>query len=95
MLVVVVVDEPPLLDRVEPGLNERHVRERARIERIHECFRVFLARHVVEKSAGYQDLPLDVRRLVAEVVEGRVGTERLTFDEGGGNAAAFRRRGFQ
>src|SRR5262249_40077837 len=65
------------------------------IERIHECFRVFLARHVVEKSAGYQNLPLDVRRLVAEVIEGREGAERLTFDEVGGNAAAFRRRGSQ
>src|SRR5262249_24600522 len=95
MLVVVVVDESPLLDRVEPGLNERHVGERAGIERVYERFRVFLARHVVEKSAGYQDLPQDIRRLVGEIDEGRVGAERLTCDEGGGHAAAFRRRGFQ
>jgi hypothetical protein len=59
-----------------------HVGERAGVERVHERFRVFLARQVVEKSAGYQDLPLDVRRLVGEVDEGRVGIERLTFDEG-------------
>ena len=40
MLVVVVVDEPPLLDRVEPGLDQRHVGECAAVERIHERFRV-------------------------------------------------------
>ena len=87
MLVVVVVDEPPLLDRVEPGLDQRHVGECAAIERIDERFRVLGARHVVEKSAGYQDLPLDVRRRVGKVDKGRVGTERLTFDEGGRHAA--------
>ena len=40
MLVVVVVDEPPLLDRVEPGLDQRHVWECAAIERIDERFRI-------------------------------------------------------
>jgi len=36
MLVVVVIDEPPLLDRVESGLDQRHVGECAAVERIHE-----------------------------------------------------------
>ena len=62
MLVVVVVDEPPLLDRIEPGLDQRHVGKCAAVERIDERFWVLVARHVVEKSAGDQDLPLDVRR---------------------------------
>src|SRR5215468_2956331 len=90
MLVVVVVDEPPLLDRVEPRLDQRHVRECAAVESIHERFRVLGARQIVEKSTGYQDLPLDVRRGVSEVDKGRVATERLTFDEGGRYAASFR-----
>src|SRR5262245_27936596 len=82
MLVVVVVDEPPLLDRVEPRLDQRHVGECAAVEGIHERFRVLGARQIVEKSAGYQDLPYDVRRSFSEVDKGRVATERLTFDEG-------------
>jgi len=60
------------------------------VERVDERFRVFLARHVVEKSAGYQDLSLDVRRPVGEATKARVGIERLTFDESGRNAASFR-----
>ena len=90
MLVVVVVDEPPLLDRVEPRLDQRHVGECAAVECIHERFRVFGARQIDEKSTGYQDLPLDVWRGFSEVDKGRVGTERLTFDEGGRYATPFR-----
>ena len=45
MLVVVVVDEPPLLDRVEPRLDQRHVGKCAAVECIHERFRVLGARH--------------------------------------------------
>src|SRR5262245_51123858 len=90
MLIVVVVDEPPLLDRVEPRLDQRHVGECAAIERIYERFRVLPTRHVVEKSAGYQDLPLDVRHDVGEIEKGRVGAKRLTFDEGRRHAGTFR-----
>src|SRR5205823_6619597 len=95
MLVVVVIDEPPLLDRVEPALNQRHVGECAAIERIHECFRVVGARHVVEKSAGDQDLPLNVRCRAGKVDKGGIGPKRLAFDEGGCNAGSLRGRGFR
>src|SRR5262245_61044047 len=90
MLVVVVVDEPPLLDGVEPRLDQRHVGECAAIECIHERFRVLGAGQIVEKTTGYQDLPLDVRRSLGEGDKGRVATERLTFGEGGCYAASFR-----
>ena len=93
MLVVVMVDEPPLLDRIEPGLDQRHVGKCAAVERIHERFWILDARHVVEKSAGDQDLPFDVRRRVGEVGKCRVGTERLSFDERGGHATTLRGHG--
>src|SRR5262249_17459062 len=90
MLVVIVVDEPPLLDRVKPRLDQRHVGECAAVECVHERFRILGARQVVEKSTRYQDLPFDVRRGVGEVDKGRVATERLTFDEGRRYATPFR-----
>src|ERR1700730_7075030 len=53
-------------------------------------FGVLGACQIVEKSAGYQDLPLEVRHGVGQVDKGRVATKRLTFDEGGRYAASFR-----
>src|SRR5262249_11036871 len=90
LVVVVVVAAPPVLDGVEPRLDQRHVRNQPAVECIRERFRVLGARIIVEKSTRYQDLPLDVRRGVSEVDKGRVAAERLTFDEGGCYAAPFR-----
>ena len=57
MLVVVVIDEPPFLHRIEPRLDQRHVRKRAAIERIDEGLRVRRARKVVEKAARRSGSP--------------------------------------
>ena len=65
----------------------------APVECIDERFRITGARHVVEKPAGYQNLPLEIRGGVGKVDKGCVGAERLTFGESRRYAAAFRRGG--
>src|SRR5262249_1339976 len=67
MVVLVVFEKPPLLNGVEPRLDQRHIRECAAIECIDERFRIADARHVVEESAGYQNLPLEIRDSVGKV----------------------------
>ena len=51
MLVVVVVDEVPLLDRAHPWLHEGHVGEGGAVEGVDKGFGVRLAGEVVEEAA--------------------------------------------
>src|SRR2546422_11457768 len=92
MLVVVVVDKAPFLDRVETGLDQRHVRKCLAVEGVDERFRIIVACHGVEKSTIDQNVPRDIRSGVGKVGKGRVGTQRLTREEGGGHAATLRWR---
>ena len=81
MLVVVVIDEPPLLDRIEPGLDQRHVGKCTAIEGIDESFRFLFACEIVQEASGDPDLTLDIGSLVGKLDEGRIGAEGLSLGE--------------
>ena len=93
MLVVVVVDEPPLLDRAEPRLDQRDVGKRVAVERIDERLRVGLAGQIVEEAAGDHHLALDVGRSPERSTNERIGAERLALDERRRHARPLRGHG--
>ena len=51
VLVIVLVPEHPLLDRIEPRLEERHVREGLAVEGVDEGLRIVLGDEIVEEAA--------------------------------------------
>ena len=51
VLVVVVVEEFPLLDRAEPRLDQRHVGKGDAVEGVDEGFGIGRARQIVEEAA--------------------------------------------
>ena len=81
VLVIVVVDVGPLLDRAEPRLDQPGVGECLAVEGVDERLGVRLARQIVEESAADHHLPADIGLPVGDVDERAVGAERLALGE--------------
>src|SRR6266403_1833810 len=81
VLVIVMVNELPFLHRIQAWLDERHVGESCTIKGVDERFRVRRGRHVVEESAGDEDLSLDVGLGISEIDKGCIRAKLLPFDE--------------
>src|SRR4029078_11451104 len=73
VLVFIVVDEAPPLDRAEPLLDQGNVGKRGSVERIDKSFGVVLAGKGVEKPAGDHQVSLKVRRYLRDIYERGVG----------------------
>jgi hypothetical protein len=56
VLVIVLVAKHPLLNRIEPGLEDRDVREGAAVKGVHEGLRIRRAGEVVEEAAIDEDV---------------------------------------
>ena len=70
MLVIVVIDEPPLFDRTEPWLEQGNVGKRGAVERIDEGLGIGLARKIVEEGAGNRELAFEVGGQLGEIPNG-------------------------
>ena len=83
MLVIVVIDEPPLFDRTEPWLEQGNVGKRGAVERIDEGLGIGLARKIVEEGAGNRELAFEVGGQLGEIPERALGAELLALGERG------------
>src|SRR3954451_6016541 len=89
--VVVMIDKPPLLDRIEPGSDQWYVGKCTALEGVDKSFRFVIACEIVEETSSDLDLTLDIGSLVGKLDEGRIGVERLSLGELGGPAWTLRR----